>query len=122
MNLLIPLKKPLGILLDSKLNFDSQITCLCEQAGQKLCALARINHCLTTNQKIRKCNAIDKMIFNMDNKTSSLKCERSFIVKVLLSILNIKSENLGMKLRSKIIIQLLSSDLDVYLFKYLVDI
>ena len=28
--------------------------------------------------KIRKCNAIDKIIFNMDNKTLSLKCDRSF--------------------------------------------
>ena len=27
---------------------------------------------------IRKCNAIDKMIFNRDNKTLSLKCERNF--------------------------------------------
>ena len=28
---------------------------------------------------IRKCNAIDKIIFNMDNKTLSLKCEQHFV-------------------------------------------
>ena len=31
------------------------------------------------DKTIRKCNAIDKIIFNMDNKTLSLKCERSFL-------------------------------------------
>ena len=40
-------EKLLGILLDSKLNFDSHITSLCKKAGQKLSALARINHYLT---------------------------------------------------------------------------
>ena len=29
-------------------------------------------------KETKKCNAIDKIIFNMDNKTLSLKCERSF--------------------------------------------
>ena len=33
-----------GIFLDSKLNFDSYITSLCKKAGQKLKALARIDH------------------------------------------------------------------------------
>ena len=45
-------EKLLGILLDSKLNFDSHITSLCKKAGQKLSALARINHCLTQYQKL----------------------------------------------------------------------
>ena len=37
-------QKILGIALDSKLNFDSHIASLCKKAGQKLSALARINH------------------------------------------------------------------------------
>ena len=37
-------KKLLGILLDSKVNFNSHITSLCKKAGQKLSALARISH------------------------------------------------------------------------------
>ena len=40
-------EKLIGILLDSKLNFDSHITCLCKKTGQKLSALAKINHYLT---------------------------------------------------------------------------
>ena len=40
-------EKLLGILLDSKLNFDSHIKSLCKKAGQELSALARINHYLT---------------------------------------------------------------------------
>ena len=65
-------EKLLGILLDSKLNFDS-ITSLCKKAGQKLSALARINHYLTQDQKI-----------------------------------------IAIKLSSKVPIQLLPTDLDVY--------
>ena len=34
-------EKLLGILLDSKLNFDSHITSLCKKAGQKVSVLAR---------------------------------------------------------------------------------
>ena len=41
---------------------------------------------------IRKCNAIDKMIFNMDNKTLSLKCERSFSVPDFLLKRNIATQ------------------------------
>ena len=37
-------KKLLGIVLESKLNFDSHITSVCKKAGEKLSALARINH------------------------------------------------------------------------------
>ena len=37
-------KKLLGILLDSKLNFDSHIKSLCKKAGQKLSIFAKINH------------------------------------------------------------------------------
>ena len=36
-------EKLLGILLDSKLNFESYIISLCKKAGQELSALARIN-------------------------------------------------------------------------------
>ena len=42
----------LGILLDSKLNFDFRIISLYKKAGQKFGALATINHYLTPNQKI----------------------------------------------------------------------
>ena len=45
-------EKLLGILLDSKLNFDSHITSLCKKAGQKLSALARISHYVTQDQKL----------------------------------------------------------------------
>ena len=45
-------EKLLGILLDSKLNFDSHITSLCKKADQKLSALARISHYLTQDQKL----------------------------------------------------------------------
>ena len=45
-------EKLLSIFLDSKFNFDSPITSLCIKAGQKLSALARINHYLTPDQKL----------------------------------------------------------------------
>ena len=45
-------EKLLGILLDSKLNFESHITYLCKKAGQKRSALVRINHYLTPDQKL----------------------------------------------------------------------
>ena len=51
-------EKLLGILLDSKLNFDSHITSLCKKAGQKLSALARINHYLTQDQKLLLLNSV----------------------------------------------------------------
>ena len=44
-------EKFLGIVLDNKLNLDSQITSLCKKAGQEFSALARINHYLTPDQK-----------------------------------------------------------------------
>ena len=44
--------KFLGILLDSKMNFESHITPFYKQAGQKLSGLARINHYLTPDQKL----------------------------------------------------------------------
>ena len=44
-------EKRLGIPLDNKLNFDSHITSLCKKAGQKLSALARMNHLLTPDGK-----------------------------------------------------------------------
>ena len=54
----------LGILLDSKLNFDSHITSLCKKAGQKLSALARINHYLTQDQKLLLLNSVVKSQFS----------------------------------------------------------
>ena len=66
-------EKLLGILLHSKLSFDSHITSLCKKLGQKLNALARTNHYLSPDQKI-----------------------------------------IAIKLSSKISIQLLPIDLDVY--------
>ena len=64
-------EKLLGILLDIKLNFDSHITSLYKKVGQKISALARIDHYS-------------------------------------------RSEIIGIKLSSKIPIQLLPTDLDVY--------
>ena len=45
-------EKLLGIILDSKLNFDSHITSFCKKAGIKLSAHARISH---TSLKIKNC-------------------------------------------------------------------
>ena len=53
-------KKLLGILLDSKLNFDSHSISLCKKADQKLSALARISHYLTQNQKLLLLNSVVK--------------------------------------------------------------
>ena len=47
----------LGILLDSKLNFDSHFTSLCKKAGKKLTALAKINHYHTPDQKLLLLNS-----------------------------------------------------------------
>ena len=63
--------KLLGIPLDIKLNFDSHITSLYKKVGQKISALARIDHYS-------------------------------------------RSEIIGIKVSSKIPIQLLPTDLDVY--------
>ena len=52
-------EKLLGI-LDSKLNFDSHITFLFKKAGQKLSALARINHYVTQDQKLLLLNSVVK--------------------------------------------------------------
>ena len=57
-------EKLLGILLDSKLNFDSHITSLCKKAGQKLSALARINHYLTQDQKLLLLSSVVKSEFS----------------------------------------------------------
>ena len=50
-------EKLLGILLDSKLNFDSHITSLCKKADQTLSAIARINHYLAPDQKLLLLNS-----------------------------------------------------------------
>ena len=57
-------EKLLGILLDSKLNFDSHITSLCKKAEQKVSALARINHYLTQDQKLLLLNSVVKSQFS----------------------------------------------------------
>ena len=58
-------EKLLGILLDIKLNFDSHITTLCKKkTGQKLSALARINHYLTHNKKLLLLNFVVKSQFS----------------------------------------------------------
>ena len=57
-------EKLLGILLDSKLNFDSHITSLCKKAGQIFSALSRINHYLTLNQKLLLSNSVVKSQFS----------------------------------------------------------
>ena len=54
----------LGILLDSKLSFYSHITSLCKKAGQKLSALARINHYLTPDHKRLLLNSVAKSQFS----------------------------------------------------------
>ena len=58
-------EKLLGILLYSKLNFDSHITSICQKAGQKLRALARINHYLTQDQKLLLLNSVVKSQFGI---------------------------------------------------------
>ena len=57
-------EKLLDILLDSKLNFDSHITSLCKNAGQKLSALARISHYLSQDQKLLLLNSVVKSQFS----------------------------------------------------------
>ena len=46
------------------MNFDSHITSLCKKAGQKLSALARINHYLTQDQKLLLLNSVVKSQFS----------------------------------------------------------
>ena len=53
-------EKILGILSDSKLNFDSHITSLCQKAGENINAVARINHYLAPDQKILPLNSVVK--------------------------------------------------------------
>ena len=50
----------------------------CKKEGNPSKSCEKITDC-NTNNKFRKCNTIDKIIWNMDNKTLSLKCERSFL-------------------------------------------
>ena len=57
-------EKLLGIFLDSKLSFDSNITSLCKKAGQKRSALARINHYLTPDEKSLLLNSVVKFQFS----------------------------------------------------------
>ena len=57
-------EKLLGILLDSKLDFESHITSLCKKSGQKLSTLARINHYLTPDQKSLLLNSVVKSQFS----------------------------------------------------------
>ena len=57
-------EKLLGILLDSKFNFDSRIKSLCKKAGQKRSAFARIKHYLTPNQKLLLLTSVVKSQFS----------------------------------------------------------
>ena len=57
-------EKRLGILLDSKLNIDSHITSLCKRGGEKLSALARINHYVPQDQKLLLLNSAVKSQFS----------------------------------------------------------
>ena len=57
-------QKLLGILLDSKLIFDSHITSLCKKACQNLSPLGRVNHYLTPDQKILLLNSVVKSQFS----------------------------------------------------------
>ena len=57
-------EKLLGILLGSKLNFDSHITSLCKKVGKKRSALARINHNFTPDQKVLLLNSVGKSQFS----------------------------------------------------------
>ena len=51
-------------LLDNKLSIDFQNLFLCKKVCQKLCALARINHYLTPDQKLLLLNALVKSQFS----------------------------------------------------------
>ena len=51
-------QKRLGILLESKLNYNSRITSLCKKAGRKIIALPSINHHLTPAHKILLLNSV----------------------------------------------------------------
>ena len=57
-------EKFLGIFFHSKLNFDFNIVSLSRKAGQKLSALARINHYLTPDQKSLILNSVVKSQFS----------------------------------------------------------
>ena len=57
-------EKLLCILLDNKLSFGSHVTSLCKKAGQKLSALARINHYLTPDQKSLLLKSVVKSQFS----------------------------------------------------------
>ena len=56
-------EKLLGIFLDSKLNFESDIDSLCRKAGQKISALARLKNYLTPDQKNLLLNSVTKFQF-----------------------------------------------------------
>ena len=57
-------EKLLGILLGTKLNFNSHIKSLCKKAGQKFSAPARTNHYLTQGQKLLLLNSVVKSQFS----------------------------------------------------------
>ena len=57
-------KKLLGSLLDGELNFDSHIKSLCKKVGQKVSACARINHHITSDQKLLLLNSVVQFPFS----------------------------------------------------------
>ena len=56
-------EKLVGILLDSKLNFESHIGSLCREAGQKINALARLKNYLKSDQRNLLLNSAIKSHF-----------------------------------------------------------
>ena len=56
-------EKLLGIPLDSKLNFENYLSCLCRKSGQKLNALGRLRNYLISNQRNLLLNSVIKSQF-----------------------------------------------------------
>ena len=56
-------EKLLGILLDSKLNFENYLSSLCRKSGQKLNALGRLRNYLISNQRNLLLNSVIKSQF-----------------------------------------------------------
>ena len=56
-------EKPLGILLASKLNFESHIGSFCKKAGQKINILSRLKNYLTSEKRNILLNSVIKSQF-----------------------------------------------------------
>ena len=53
-------EKLLGILLDSKINFESHISSLCRKTGKKINALSRLKNYFTSDQRNLLLNSVIK--------------------------------------------------------------